>query len=1745
MGVEQMKTSRPGAETGGIHSNAYNFMSAVTSGVDPRTGMYSSSISLPVVPANNLCGPNVQLGLSFSPLNPVNAGFGAGWSLTTTRYDIARKRLSLSSGESFLVDTFVDDVATFKDRKLRSFDLIRIGVDGRYRIVHRSGQSEILAVLPGGEGVAVLCEVRSPEGYIVILDQRATNGIVRLRKVIDGTGRELLSLSYGSAATEVIIHPGTVQAASFTFGFLNDRLVSLALPVGYGDGWVFAYEALLLPSPRRSAGIELLLLKAVTVPTGGREEVDYQWDGHALPGAGSQPLTHMPVVTECRRYPYHGQPVMRMRYAYSENRNYFGFGVLNDWMDDEDNLYRVVMPPGQRYEYSSTETSYDGTNPARTVERTFNRFHLLTNERTSQEGCIKDVQTVYDEDPAVSFVNQKPWCQLPAEVRTTYSFVGRAQTLAVADTTTYDEHGNVLSRTDTRGATEYFSYFPVEGVEGECPADPLRFVRFLREKRAEPPDGSDGTVRVTRYVYTKLASRLAGDPFHIASAGGSLYERFADGSMEERGRTSHTFVDDGGDFHGRPCRVASYYREMEHAAEYAYRLPVMEKNARGDLIPALVTDTTKISGRGAALLQTEASVAVSIHSGLPVMDKAPDGGIMRYAYDHLGRDTAQTVAAGSEWEATTTCHYVLGHAGSGFGTTSVKGLYTYVALDGYGSPISAFVRDWNGDGQDHEIWRAQLDALGRKLSETTTDSGVPVARHPPPYDAGQLAAIEISRVALTTAYRYDGWGTCIEVAESNGLRIRQSIDPVYRTAESWNEAEGAPGRLRGDRTRTTSTISGKPWTVDVLDPTGALLSRREYTYDALDRLVVDVASAPGYVNRVTTYRYDFYNRLIETTLPDGAVVTQEHDKDTETPRVTAMAISHPSLGEDAVRLGEQAYDSLGRRTWLRVGQRETSFTYATATSIYPEDTVLPSGTSIACGYEHRLGGRLAWRDVDGDRATYVYDKVSGDLTSATNALGSHELTYERSGKLATETFRYDGKVRVDHHAYTLRGSPISYAIDGGDERHMIYDGLGRLSRLEGRDVVVDITYDAFSHRNRVHTRSRDGTRSMDVQLTLDEDGRELKRVSTARAVDAIETHTLIPSYTPDGKLSTRLLVLEGGERKETFTYDLRGRLDHYTCAGTGGPRDASGRVLASQRYSYDALDNVSRLETVYVDGDLEVLAYHYRHDDRTQLDRIEQVGHPGGTRYFSYDKAGNLERDELGRTLRYDGLGRPAGWARDGDETAFVYGPHDRIARVDGGLDIRYRYYCDGRISLEVGALGTSSFAGGTGGIVAQTKSTADARQVTLLGGDALGSTISEVGDAIAHLAYTPHGYGGASGRASDIGYAGELMEPDVDWYVLGHYRAYNPALLRFHSPDAASPFDHGGLNSYTYCLGDPINRSDPSGEGVAEWIFAGIGLLAAGAAIVMSGGTLGPAIGAALTLSASLTQTTAVALVAVDVTGVALGFGYAAAVDSGDDVLASKLSFASMMFGLAGLGGAVVANGAARVATNAASKTVVDTSRRASTASALNVLDVLSSSPSVKPPTLLRSKPPTGLKGGAPTEQGPFMQNALAVLPTEAAMNAMTGVQRVNLSVHFPHIGDHLVQSGFLARQLLDRFPGGINVRNGASVAYARMQISQALARMDNLEPEMVFRSGFRVDELVGLNPNGPDILPGTSALNENEFDMFLRLPASASAWSIPGEAVYRVFLQTKSMRDLRLYALAELQARGAGNWSRWNYGS
>lgn len=87
-------------------------------------------------------------------------------------------------------------------------------------------------------------------------------------------------------------------------------------------------------------------------------------------------------------------------------------------------------------------------------------------------------------------------------------------------------------------------------------------------------------------------------------------------------------------------------------------------------------------------------------------------------------------------------------------------------------------------------------------------------------------------------------------------------------------------------------------------------------------------------------------------------------------------------------------------------------------------------------------------------------------------------------------------------------------------------------------------------------------------------------------------------------------------------------------------------------------------------------------------------------------------------------------------------------------------------------------------------------------------------------IAYTPYGHRPReNGLLSLLGFNGELPDPLTGHYHLGKgYRQLNPVLMRFNSPDSWSPFGAGGINAYSYCVADPVNRVELDGH-TSAWI--------------------------------------------------------------------------------------------------------------------------------------------------------------------------------------------------------------------------------------------------------------------------------------------------------------------------------------
>ncbi|WP_109514382.1 RHS repeat-associated core domain-containing protein [Pseudomonas ovata] len=180
----------------------------------------------------------------------------------------------------------------------------------------------------------------------------------------------------------------------------------------------------------------------------------------------------------------------------------------------------------------------------------------------------------------------------------------------------------------------------------------------------------------------------------------------------------------------------------------------------------------------------------------------------------------------------------------------------------------------------------------------------------------------------------------------------------------------------------------------------------------------------------------------------------------------------------------------------------------------------------------------------------------------------------------------------------------------------------------------------------------------------------------------------------------------------------------------------------------------------------------------------------------------------------------------------YHYDPIDRLAGCSPlGQHDTHCFYRLNRLSTEIqGALQTS-WLQTPDLLLAQRRVAADQDESLLLATNAPGSVIHALSAGQQHgFAYLPYGMRHPdSGSLPLPGFNGERLDPVTGHYLLGNgYRAFNPVLMRFNSPDSLSPFGEGGVNAYAYCAGDPVNRVDPTGHaGLFSSIKAALGLSA------------------------------------------------------------------------------------------------------------------------------------------------------------------------------------------------------------------------------------------------------------------------------------------------------------------------------
>ena len=310
----------------------------------------------------------------------------------------------------------------------------------------------------------------------------------------------------------------------------------------------------------------------------------------------------------------------------------------------------------------------------------------------------------------------------------------------------------------------------------------------------------------------------------------------------------------------------------------------------------------------------------------------------------------------------------------------------------------------------------------------------------------------------------------------------------------------------------------------------------------------------------------------------------------------------------------------------------------------------------------------------------------------------------------------------------------------------------------------------------------------------------------------------------------------------TYSYNSRGFLTgicNYKSNGT---------LLTYATYTYDAVGN--RLSMSTPEGN-----YTYSYDAIYRL--TGEVNPIGGTYSYTYDAVGNrLSMTHNGQTINYvydagnkllqagnttftyDGNGNMVSKTENGQTTTYVYNYEDkmiqvnlpngstivysydhsgkRIAKTAGGTTIDYYFDGDDLITEAQGASILAYYTQGQG-LISQRRNNAS----YFYHYDGLGST-KALTDANQNIQNTTKydAWGNilqSSGTITNpylyVGELGYYGDGDAGMYLLTQ-RWYNPVIGRFVVRDPLNELAH-----YLYVTENPLNRRDPEGTGIRDWL--------------------------------------------------------------------------------------------------------------------------------------------------------------------------------------------------------------------------------------------------------------------------------------------------------------------------------------
>ncbi|MCJ7851015.1 RHS repeat-associated core domain-containing protein [Pseudomonas monteilii] len=793
--------------------------------------------------------------------------------------------------------------------------------------------------------------------------------------------------------------------------------------------------------------------------------------------------------------------------------------------------------------------------------------------------------------------------------------------------------------------------------------------------------------------------------------------------------------------------------------------------------------TTKITQGTSTLSSARIGYSIDAEKRTIQMQINDEKGLnRRITYDERGRIRAEwTNMIGSEdaWRQSSEATY------NESGGTITKYIYdtqgkqhelSVEHFDTHGNSTQLFEYDYDALGNIFDIrtteWTSTPTEITKKIVMKDRDGTVLDTRTQTEQRKG--SEIVIKRGAFTETYKWDASQRKAHYSNGN----KGAAETLQLTID--HDSYGQP-----IRTQYSKKMGEK-----IIDIS---LHTTEYNVHGLPRKITADSAPP------LTFEYDATGRLTKKE-KDGAVLSYEYEKDSASPTPISMSMLEATKADESrneaapTLLGKQTLDAWGRMATQTVNGVTRSYTYAGASSIASPNP--QSIDNLFKGYTQKWNSR--------------------DRTYTETCSYSAEASDDRSQTLSTQS------------ELSLRGRLIKMTDIAGQQTSYTYDTFNRVIKQVNPACITTAVFTDDGRLQSEAVQDVTSKRVMSISYSYDVLGRETERRFTS---DGMDTIVLQRELSPAGRLVKHSLnVSDKPKYIHEYEYNDRGQLVDWN--GNGASYSLQTRDYYREAYGYDAIGNM----TTYGFNDTNDAKKPGMHPRKFSTDI------PGLLLEFRGSKLQN-KNGRISENISYSDDGRvshiiwPVSYGPKHPELHFTYDSTGRVRALftSGGNDAPRGFqlhYRGDRVYARSQKTTNGRFWNGTlaktdiiinesvGCSLRQTISfDKDDKKSALVSfelRDASGTifaTVKTDGKLGAWHNYSPYGHRNVDLEWTDwLGFKGEVIYPRA-FYYLGSYRAYDPSLMTFCSPDDASPFGFGGPATYAFCAGDPINYHDPSGH--------------------------------------------------------------------------------------------------------------------------------------------------------------------------------------------------------------------------------------------------------------------------------------------------------------------------------------------